>query len=91
MDRQRRELEADEREYEERLADARKKEAAMKKARARVTKKPVRIYSSHIYPRHPQGGFRNFNRNKNPTMTTHSSPRQELPLRRTTSLRQSAR
>jgi hypothetical protein len=39
-----RELEADEKEYEERLTNARKKEAAMKKAMARVTKKTVWLY-----------------------------------------------
>jgi chromosome transmission fidelity protein 1 len=43
IERHRRELEADDAEYEERLATARKKEASMKKiAKARVTKKPVR-------------------------------------------------
>jgi chromosome transmission fidelity protein 1 len=43
MERYRRELEAEDAEYEERLAIARKKEASMKKmAKARVTKKPVR-------------------------------------------------
>lgn len=42
-DRRKRELEADEREYEERLANARKRELTMKKrAQARVTKKHVR-------------------------------------------------
>ncbi|KIM88996.1 hypothetical protein PILCRDRAFT_812883 [Piloderma croceum F 1598] len=41
MERHRRELEAGEAEYEERLASARKKEASLKKmAKARVTKKP---------------------------------------------------
>jgi hypothetical protein len=41
-ERMRREMEADEREYEERLAQARKREALMKKmAKARVVKKTV--------------------------------------------------
>jgi hypothetical protein len=37
----RRQLEADEQDYEERLAQARKKEAQMRMAHARVRKKPV--------------------------------------------------
>jgi hypothetical protein len=42
MERHRRELEAEEVRYEERLATARRKEASMKRlAKARVTKKPV--------------------------------------------------
>lgn len=42
LERHRRELEAEEAEYEERLAAARRKEAAMKKkAKAKVNKKPV--------------------------------------------------
>jgi hypothetical protein len=49
MERLRRELEAEEAEYEQHLADARKKEATLKKmAKARVTKKPVCAFlSSH--------------------------------------------
>jgi chromosome transmission fidelity protein 1 len=43
------EFEADEKEYEERLANARKKEAAMrKKAMARVTKKTVWLLSVRL-------------------------------------------
>lgn len=43
MERRKRELEADEREYEERLANARKKEQLLKKlAKGRVTKRQVR-------------------------------------------------
>jgi chromosome transmission fidelity protein 1 len=51
MERHRRELEAEEAEYEERLASARKKEASLKKmAKARVTKKPVRASHAFISP-----------------------------------------
>ena len=47
LERARRELEADEREYEEQLATARKRENVLrKKAKAKVTKKPV--WSFHL-------------------------------------------
>lgn len=50
VERHRRQLEAEEAEYEERLGAARKKEATMKKmAKARVTKKPVLDDSSSCY------------------------------------------
>lgn len=60
MERHKRELEADEAEYEERLAAARKKEATMKKmAKARVHKKPVRQMSTIGYTiLHIQGNYR---------------------------------
>lgn len=49
MERQRRELEAEDAEYEERLAAARRKEAAARKmAKARVHKKPVRACPIHV-------------------------------------------
>lgn len=48
MKRQRRELAAEEAEYEQRLATARRKEASMKKmAKSRVIKKPVCSPVSH--------------------------------------------
>lgn len=51
MERHRRELEAEEAEYEEQLASARMKEASLKKmAKARVTKKPVRASRAFISP-----------------------------------------
>jgi chromosome transmission fidelity protein 1 len=46
MERLKRELEADEREYEERLANARRKEAALRMAKGKAVKKQVRGQTS---------------------------------------------
>lgn len=49
LERARRELEADEREYEEQLATARKRENVLrKKAKAKATKKPVWSFHSEL-------------------------------------------
>jgi chromosome transmission fidelity protein 1 len=46
MERRKRQLEAEEKDYEERLSNARKKEAALKKmVKGRVVKKQVKLYA----------------------------------------------